>query len=148
MKESPIFTHTYDLLLWLIPHVVKFPRVHRFGLGERVTRQALDLQETLIAAGLRGWCGAAPGTTIVTTPAAPTATGTNPITSTTIWVSGWSSATLLIPARSAARLRAAAAAKNGRPVPGSRWGESPRPGKYTISPAPGWTPWAGPVIRA
>jgi hypothetical protein len=53
MNESPIFVRTYDLLLWLIPHVVKFPRAHRFGLGERVTRQALDLQETLIAAGLR-----------------------------------------------------------------------------------------------
>ena len=53
MKESPIFVRMYDLLLWLIPQVVKFPRAHRFGLGERVTRQALDLQETLIAAGLR-----------------------------------------------------------------------------------------------
>ena len=53
MNESPIFVRMYDLLLWLIPQVVKFPRAHRFGLGERVTWQALDLQETLIAAGLR-----------------------------------------------------------------------------------------------
>jgi hypothetical protein len=53
MEESPIFSRTYDLLLWLLPQATKFPRAHRFGLGERITRLALDLQETLIAAGLR-----------------------------------------------------------------------------------------------
>ena len=53
MKESPIFSRTYDLLLWLIPQALKFPRAHRFGLGERVVCRALDLQETLVAAGLR-----------------------------------------------------------------------------------------------
>lgn len=53
MNESPIFSRTYDLLLWLLPQASKFPRLHRFGLGERVTRQALDFQETLVAAGLR-----------------------------------------------------------------------------------------------
>lgn len=53
MKESPIFSCTYDMLLWLLPQSVKFPRAYRFGLGERVTRRALDFQETLIAAGLR-----------------------------------------------------------------------------------------------
>lgn len=53
MEESPIFSRMYDLLMWLIPQATKFPRAHRFGLGERVTRRALDLQETLLAAGLR-----------------------------------------------------------------------------------------------
>ncbi len=52
MKESPIFSRTYDLLLWLIPQAQKFPRAHRFGVGERVIRLALDFQELLIAAGL------------------------------------------------------------------------------------------------
>jgi hypothetical protein len=51
MKESPIFTKTYDLLLWLIPQVVKFPRAHRFGVGERTQRLALNFQDTLVAAG-------------------------------------------------------------------------------------------------
>ena len=51
MKESPLFTKTYDLLLWLIPRVQKFPRAHRFGLGERIQRLALDFQDTLVAAG-------------------------------------------------------------------------------------------------
>jgi len=53
MKESPIYSKTYDLVLWLIPQVIKFPREHRFGLGERVTQRTLDFQETIIAAGLR-----------------------------------------------------------------------------------------------
>lgn len=52
MKESPIFSKMYDCLLWLVPQAQKFPRIHRFGVGERVVRLALDLQETLIAAGL------------------------------------------------------------------------------------------------
>jgi hypothetical protein len=52
MKESPIFSRTHDLLLWLLPQATRFPRIHRFGLGERVVRQALDFQETLIIAGL------------------------------------------------------------------------------------------------
>lgn len=52
MKESPIFSKTYDLVLWLLPQATKFPRAHRFGLGERIIRQVLDFQETLLKAGL------------------------------------------------------------------------------------------------
>ena len=51
MNESPVFVRTHDLLLWLIPHVQKLPRVHRFGLGERVQRLSLDFQDSLVAAG-------------------------------------------------------------------------------------------------
>jgi hypothetical protein len=53
MNESPIFSRTYDLLLWLLPQAIKFPRAYRFTLAERVQRRALEFQETLIAAGLR-----------------------------------------------------------------------------------------------
>jgi hypothetical protein len=31
-----VFTKAYDLLFWLINHVGKFPRSHRFVLGERI----------------------------------------------------------------------------------------------------------------
>lgn len=51
MEESPVFTRTYDLLLWLIPQVQKFPRAHRFGLAERIQRLLLDFQDSLTAAG-------------------------------------------------------------------------------------------------
>ena len=50
MKESPIFTRTYDLLRWLIPLTVKFPRTHRFVLAARVQDTALRFQERLIEA--------------------------------------------------------------------------------------------------
>jgi hypothetical protein len=50
MKESPIFTRTYDLLLWLIPLTIKFPRSQRFVLAEAVQRTALLLHEQLIDA--------------------------------------------------------------------------------------------------
>lgn len=50
MKESPIFSRTYDLLRWLMPITVKFPRQHRFVLAQTVQQAALDLQESLIEA--------------------------------------------------------------------------------------------------
>ena len=51
MKESPIFTRTYDLLRWLIPATVKFPRQHRFVLAETVQRTAFRFQEEILEAG-------------------------------------------------------------------------------------------------
>ncbi|MBI3244444.1 MAG: four helix bundle protein [Chloroflexi bacterium] len=57
MSESPLFSRMYDFLLWLLPEANKFPRAYRFTLAERVQRQALDLQETLILAGLRRGTG-------------------------------------------------------------------------------------------
>ena len=50
MKESPIFTRTYDLLRWLLPMTIKFPRQQRFVLAESVQRTALQFQEELIEA--------------------------------------------------------------------------------------------------
>lgn len=50
MKQSPIFSRTYDLLRWLIPRTIKFPRQQRFVLAEAVQRTALRFQEELIEA--------------------------------------------------------------------------------------------------
>lgn len=52
MQESPIFSKTYDLLTWLIPTTIKFPREHRFVLARVVQETALKFQECLIEAGL------------------------------------------------------------------------------------------------
>lgn len=52
MSESPIFVRVYDLLLWLIPAVEKFPRSQRPVLGRAVQEAALALQEHLTTAGL------------------------------------------------------------------------------------------------
>ncbi len=51
MNESPLFTRTYDYLMWLIPQVQKFPRVHRFTLAEHIQTLAMEFQDNLIAAG-------------------------------------------------------------------------------------------------
>jgi hypothetical protein len=52
MEESPIFTKTYDLLLWLIPATQKFPKDQRFVLAKRIQDTIFDFQEALIAAGM------------------------------------------------------------------------------------------------
>src|SRR5262245_64076142 len=45
-----VLTKTYDLILWSCHHTGKFPRNHRFVLGERIERHLYDLLETLIRA--------------------------------------------------------------------------------------------------
>jgi hypothetical protein len=49
-QELPIITRTYDLVLWSCRHTSKFPRNHRFVLGERIERRLYDLLETLVQA--------------------------------------------------------------------------------------------------
>jgi hypothetical protein len=50
VKQSPIFSKTYDLLRWLIPATTKFPRQHRFVLAAVVQQTALRFQEQIIEA--------------------------------------------------------------------------------------------------
>ncbi len=52
MKESPIFTKTFDLLAWLLPATLKFPREHRFVLAQRVQNSAFNFYESITAASL------------------------------------------------------------------------------------------------
>ena len=49
-QELILITKTYDLVLWSCNHTGKFPRNHRFVLGERIERNLHGLLETLIAA--------------------------------------------------------------------------------------------------
>jgi hypothetical protein len=49
-QELTVITRTYDLILWSCHHTSKFPRNHRFVLGERMERNLYDLLETLIRA--------------------------------------------------------------------------------------------------
>ena len=48
--ELIVITKTYDLILWSCHHTSKFPRNHRFVLGERIERNLYELLETLIRA--------------------------------------------------------------------------------------------------
>src|SRR3974390_2480705 len=49
-QELAVITKTYDLILWSCNHTSKFPRNHRFVLGERIERNLYNLLETLITA--------------------------------------------------------------------------------------------------
>ncbi len=53
MQQSPIFSKTYDFLLWLFPLTVKFPRQQRFVLASALQRDAIQFQEYLIEAAHR-----------------------------------------------------------------------------------------------
>jgi len=48
--ELTVITKTYDLVLWSCRHTSRFPRNHRFVLGERLERNLYELLETLIQA--------------------------------------------------------------------------------------------------
>lgn len=43
-------TKAYDIVLWLVNHVGKFPRSHRFILGDRIETKMLTVLELLIRA--------------------------------------------------------------------------------------------------
>ncbi len=49
-QELTVITKTYDLILWSCNHTSRFPRNHRFVLGERIERNLYDLLEILIQA--------------------------------------------------------------------------------------------------
>jgi hypothetical protein len=49
-QELTVITKACDLILWSCHHTSRFPRNHRFVLGERLERNLYDLLETLIKA--------------------------------------------------------------------------------------------------
>ena len=53
-EELSVITKTYDLVLWFVPIIGRFPRAHRFVLGERMERNLYDLLETLLRAKYQG----------------------------------------------------------------------------------------------
>lgn len=55
---APVLEKTYQFLVWLMPTVEKFPRAHKFTLGERTQALALTVLEGLIEANYRRERGA------------------------------------------------------------------------------------------
>ncbi|MCK6581209.1 MAG: diversity-generating retroelement protein Avd [Anaerolineae bacterium] len=45
--DMVIFTRTFDLLSWLLPHLTKFPKAQRYLVVQRLGDAALDFQEAL-----------------------------------------------------------------------------------------------------
>jgi hypothetical protein len=50
MSESPIFVKTYDLMVWLIPALTKFPKDQRFRLAARLEQSLFAFYETILSA--------------------------------------------------------------------------------------------------
>jgi hypothetical protein len=48
--ELVVIAKTYDLVLWSCAHTGRFPRRHRFVLGERIERHLYDLLQQLLQA--------------------------------------------------------------------------------------------------
>lgn len=50
-QSAPIVVQRmYEATLWLIPKAMRFPRAHRFTVGDRIVNHSLDLLETLASA--------------------------------------------------------------------------------------------------
>jgi len=49
-----IFTRTFDLFTWLLPHIETFPRLYRTSISQRLLAVMLDFQETLYDAHSQG----------------------------------------------------------------------------------------------
>ena len=52
MKQSPIFIKSYDLMAWLIPRTLAFPKSQRGVLARKVQAQLFTLYEALVDAGM------------------------------------------------------------------------------------------------
>ena len=50
MKELSIIQKTCDLIKYYVPIVERFPKVHKFTVGDRIINQLYDLLEGLIKA--------------------------------------------------------------------------------------------------
>lgn len=53
-EEMVIFTRTFDLLQWILPHAADFPRLYRHTISQRLQDAVLDFQETLFDANAEG----------------------------------------------------------------------------------------------
>jgi hypothetical protein len=52
MKESPVFVKHYDLMAWLIPRTLSFPKSQRGVLARQVQSELFRSYEALVEAGM------------------------------------------------------------------------------------------------
>lgn len=49
-QELSVIQKMYDLIIWFVPIVNKFPRDYKFTLGNRIQNQMYEILETLVLA--------------------------------------------------------------------------------------------------
>jgi len=47
-EELSVIVKTYDFTLWLLPHLAKFSRDHRFTLGNRLEEGMLEVLDLVV----------------------------------------------------------------------------------------------------
>lgn len=52
MKQSPIFTKSYDLMNWLVPRTLAFPKSQRGVLARQLQQQVFCLNDLLVDAAM------------------------------------------------------------------------------------------------
>ncbi len=52
MKQSPIFVRTYDLMAWLIPRTLSFPKSQRGVLARQLQAELFGFYQQLVDAGM------------------------------------------------------------------------------------------------
>lgn len=50
MTDSPIFTKTYDLMVWLLPVLTRFPKEQRFRLAARIETSLFAFHSLILQA--------------------------------------------------------------------------------------------------
>ncbi|MFN0280004.1 MAG: diversity-generating retroelement protein Avd [Pyrinomonadaceae bacterium] len=50
IPELTVIQKTYDLILWWVPIIDRFPRSHKYGLGARIENLLYQILEELVAA--------------------------------------------------------------------------------------------------
>lgn len=50
MKQSPIFSKTYDFILWLLNHTENYPKSERFRMARRLEDTAFEFYELIVEA--------------------------------------------------------------------------------------------------
>jgi hypothetical protein len=49
-EDLLVLTKTYDLLLWYVGHIGRFPKQHRYSPGQRIEKQLYKVLECLTVA--------------------------------------------------------------------------------------------------
>jgi hypothetical protein len=52
MNESPIFSKTYDFIIWLLQTTEKFPKSQRFVMAKRVEEAILNFHDRILRAAI------------------------------------------------------------------------------------------------
>jgi hypothetical protein len=119
VRESPIYAKSYDLLKWILPSTVKFPKHQRFVLARQIEEAAFGFHRAIVRAGrehARSWMPTSTSRCSGPTSASPATCATTAWASTSTPPDSWTSWAGLSAAGGgrAGAMTTAASARTGR----------------------------------